>query len=514
MGRVEESARLLLGDVALFCRYVVGIGLRPYQLEPLRAILESVKGGHGLEFLLVFPRQSGKNEAVALLLIYLLNLFRRRGGTAVFAAIGEAKERGLRRLEERLDNKWNSGRWWKRARPLSRGVGKAAVVFMSSHPYAFARGETADMLLVIDEMQEQFPSYLEQVFEPMRAATNATAVYIGTVGTSYDALWLKKKDLELLQEKDGRRRVWVVGPEQVSADVPAYGRFLAEKVGRLGREHPIVKSEYYNEPIDGVGGLFDGRRLALMRGEHGRMDGPASGRSYVATLDVGGIDEGATDAVAALDNPGRDFTAATVFEVEMGEAGLLYYKAVDVFVDQGGRHFEGVPGRPSVADRLLAWLELWKVGHVVGDGSGVGAGLVDWLRARLGRERVTAFVFSRPAKAELMANFLSVIETGRFRYFLSEQEFDVSWLFFRQCGGCSYLLPPGGRFERDLSWGVAESSRVEILGKMVPLHDDLLVSAALAAVYDGLVFDGKVVVGRAESAVIRAVDPVKEQMKW
>lgn len=519
MGRVVEAGRLLLEDVGRFSEFVVGVPLRRYQLEPVRAVVESVRLGLGLEFLLVFPRQSGKNEAVAQLLVFLLNLFRRRGGSAVFAAIGDGKERGLRRLEERLENTWNGGRWWKSGRPLTRGVGEAGVVFMSSHPNAQARGETADWLLVVDEMQEQFWTHLEQVFEPMRAANNATAVYLGTVGTSYDALWLKKKELELLQERDGRRRVFVVSPDVVSADNPAWGRFLDGKIGKFGRQHPIVMSEYFNEPIDGLGGLFDGRRLALMRGDFGRLSQPEDGRIYLATLDIGGIDEGSTDAVDQMDNPGRDYSVGTMFEVastgSADEGWQPSYRAVDVFVDQGGRHFDSSPGRPSVAERFLAWLNLWGAAHVVVDGTGVGGGLADWLRSRFGRSRVTDFKFSRLSKAGLMVDFLSVIETGRFKYFASQGPEDDSWWFFRQCEGCSYLLPPGGRFERDLSWGVPDSAAIEVMGgRMVKLHDDRLVSAALVSVYDGLVFDGSVVVGRAVSAVIRAADPVEEKLTW
>ena len=74
-------------------------------------------------------------------------------------------------------------------RPVRRILGKASVVFLSTHPSAATRGETADWLLVIDELQDQVASHIEAVFEPMRAANNATALYIGTVKTTIDALW-------------------------------------------------------------------------------------------------------------------------------------------------------------------------------------------------------------------------------------------------------------------------------------------------------------------------------------
>src|SRR5690606_19432605 len=188
--------------------------------------VESVLRRTGREFLLIFPRQSGKNEATAQLLVYLLNLLHRRGGNIVYAAIGDGLERGIGRLEERLQNPLNAGRWRKTRRPRRRVLGRAAVVFVSSSPHAFARGETAHWLLVVDELQDQNAAHLEAVFTPMRAANNATALYLGTVRTTSDALWQKKAELEALQATDGVRRVFLVRPEEVTASNPAYGNFL------------------------------------------------------------------------------------------------------------------------------------------------------------------------------------------------------------------------------------------------------------------------------------------------
>ncbi len=323
----------------------------------------------------------------------------------------------------------------------------------------------------------------------------------------------------------------------------AYGRFLERKVAQFGRQHPVVKSEYFNEPLDGKGGLFGERRLALMRGTHPRqrMPGfdydefdtsetliqqsfnfdiprqasqparPAARHEalnrrrsgiYVATLDVAGQDEAATDPLAAasqlaLSNPGRDYTVGHLFELVPGdeERPEPVYLAVDVFVDRGGRHFQAEAGRPQLAERLLAWLQGWGVAHLVADNSGVGAGLVDWLAARLGRERVTGYTFTRQSKAALGANFLAVVETGRFQYFASEQAGDAADKFFAEAAACQYSLAAGGRFERDLRWGVWREGNGTG-------HDDRLISAALVAVYDSLVREGQVVLGRAESAVI------------
>ena len=59
--------------------------------------------------------------------------------------------------------------------------------------------------------------------------------------------------------------------EQVAAEVPAYGRFVAAQVARLGRDNPMVRTQFFSEEIDGAGGMFPAERLALMRGEHAAL---------------------------------------------------------------------------------------------------------------------------------------------------------------------------------------------------------------------------------------------------
>lgn len=514
-GRITQAVRHILSDVSLFSRLVLKLPLYRYQVQAVTAVIDSVLNRRGLEFLLVFPRQSGKNEAVAQLLVYLLNLLQRAGGNIVYGAIGDGLGRGIDRLEERLDNDWNGRHWTKKTKPTRRLLGKAAVIFLSSHPQASARGETAHWLLVIDEMQDQHAPHLLAVFDPMRAASNATAVYLGTVKTTGDALWQKKQELEKETEQDGLRRVFLVTPDQVTAENRYYAQFLNAKIRRYGRKHPIIASEYFLEPIDAEGGLFPPARCALMRGPHARLRKPEPGKTYVATLDVAGQDEAATDPVARLHNPGRDYTVATVFEVMEGEhddPGPAYL-AVDVFVDHGSRHFQNVPGRPMLAARLLAFLETWGVVHLVSDQSGVGEGLTSWLQAKLGRRTVTGFSFAgRSQKAALGSSFLALIETGRFKYWSSDEDTPLSdgWWFWAQASACDYELPPDGRFDRDLRWGVPATKKLPTPEGTQPIHDDRLLSAALIAHVDTLIRSGTIVLGRAESAVIPAQDPLQD----
>ena len=500
-------------DISLFSEQVLGVPLRKYQVKPLRAILTSILGRQGQEFLLIFPRQSGKNEAVAQLLVYLLNIYQRTGGNIVYGAISIGQELGIERLEERLENTWNTGHWTKRSRPDRRALGNAQIVFLSTHPAAKTRGQTAHHLLVIDEAQDQLGSHIEAVFTPMRAANNATAVYIGTVKLTSDYLWQKKLELEREQEADGIQRVFFVKPETVIAENPYYRDFLDSQVRRYGRHHPIVASEYYLEPIDGTGGLFGPRRRALMLGDHERERTPQPGACYVATVDVAGEDEAATDPIARLANPARDYTVATVFRVDYPAAGSLSpgptYRAVDVFVDHGAKHFQEVPGSPPLVQRLYAWLSLWQVAHAITDESGVGLGLTSWLKNAIGEKRVTGFNFAGTGKkAALGSAFLSLVETGRFRYWPIDAHLGDAWWFWRQVEACTYEVPPDGRFDRDLQWSVPTTHKTDTPTGPEPTHDDRLLSAALIAELDRKLAAGDLVLGTAQSAVLAPADPL------
>ncbi|HSR15105.1 MAG TPA: hypothetical protein VLL51_05105, partial [Gemmatimonadales bacterium] len=200
----------------------------------------------------------------------------------------------------------------------------------------------------------------------------------------------------------------------------------------------------------------------------------------------------------------------------------------------------GTPTRPALVHRLLAWLQHWRVAHVVADETGVGQGMVSWLVAALGERRVTGYNFSGTGqKAALGSAFLSLVETGRFKYWnsahapgdsaspaggwsydptIGETEpgsvspdaialTDAAW-FWHQVRACTYEVPPDGRFDRDLRWGVHPAHRTDTATGPQPTHDDRLISAALVAELDRLLRTGAVILGTAESAVIPQADPL------
>ena len=58
-----------------FTQLASGLKLRDYQIGPAMAIVERIKAGEGGSIVVLFPRQSGKNEVQAQLEAYLLTMF-------------------------------------------------------------------------------------------------------------------------------------------------------------------------------------------------------------------------------------------------------------------------------------------------------------------------------------------------------------------------------------------------------------------------------------------------------
>jgi Fe2+ or Zn2+ uptake regulation protein len=411
---------------------------------------------------------------------------------------------GIDRLEARLDNVLLSSRWWRKSRPDRRGVGSAQVAFFSGHPLARSEGATANMLLIVNECQDQVERVVERRFTPMRASSNATALYVGTVRTTSDYLWKMKQRLEKLETQDGQQRVFVVSPYDVGAENAHYLEFVENQVAMKGRQHPTVRTEFFNEPVDVAAGLFPPRRRMLMLGHHKRESRPKEGAVYVALIDVGGQDEATTEI---LDNPGRDYTVCTIVKVVRDPVVKIgpVYQVVDVFTDQGSRHFQASAAGASLFDRLLAHLRHWNAATVICDMTGVGQGLTDALQEAYKRQ-VFGFDFAKSyGKARLGSDFLAVVETGRFQYFCDdyEEEGSDAWYFLIQAEHCGYELAEGLPIERGLRWGVAPSATVVMSdGSTELVHDDRLLSAALVAELDRLVREGLVFVATGESAVI------------
>jgi len=506
MTNLVEIFKKLLRDVVLFVRYASGLKLRRYQEAAARAIVQSVLCRKGLSFVVIFPRQSGKNELQAQLQAYLLTLLsaERHEMVQISPTWKPQTENAMRRLEEVLSgNLIVRSRWEKHYGHIYQ-VGKARVVFLSGSPTANIVGATASTLLSVDEAQDIRIDKFDKEIAPMAASTNATRVFWGTAWTSRTLLARELRLAKAAQEKDGMRRVFHLDANAVLAEVPAYGRHLDQQVARLGRSHPLIRTQYYCEEIDAEGGLFTPERQTIMRGAHPPLFEPLHGEVYAMLVDVAGADEMEGDLeTGALRNPGRDATALTIVAVETRDAGGMLtggpiYRVVHRRLWVGVSH-------TSLYGQLRALAETWRVRRLVVDATGIGAGLAAFLdRALPGK--VKPFVFSAKTKSRLGWGFLAVVDSGRFRDVATpdgdeSRQSELSQVFFREAAFCQYHVQPGP--DKVIRWGVPDGMRDPASGELI--HDDLLVSASLCAVLDEENWTPHL-----PGVIIPGVDPIKE----
>lgn len=490
----DDYSKLLLvmHDISLFTELGC-IRLRSYQRKLARAITASVIARKGFSFVVIFPRQSGKNELQAQIEAYLLLLFShtRSAMLKISPTIKPQSQNAIWRLEHILSgNMLTKSHWIKKSGYVFQ-IGSTMIYFLSGSPTSSIVGATASLLLECDEAQDVEITKWDKEIAPMAASTNATRVFWGTAWTSRTLLARELRAARLAEKQDGIRRTWVLTADEVGAEVPAYKKFVDEQVARLGRNNPLVRTQYFSEEIDTEGGMFPLSRRMLMMGDHKRNDHPTPGIPYVFTIDVAGQDEGAIQDLAQLANPRRDSTVLTIFEIEVPPVGEIQtkptYKVVSRISWQGVKHV-------SIYTTIIAMANAWHPVKVIIDATGVGAGLAGFLVDKLGT-RVLPFEFSQVSKSDLGWAFISVIESGRYKEYAP-----FSDEMQRQLDYCQYeILDSPGKIMR---WSVPEGTRDIATGDLV--HDDYVLSAALISLLDQETW------GTGDSHVIHQKDILEE----
>ncbi len=468
--RAARAVSAWLRDPLTFSQLVTRRPLRPYQLEPARAILDSILYHKGRTFAVMMCRQAGKNELSGQLEAYLLNLYQRAGGQIVKASPTFKPQtiNSILRLTDRLSNPWNAGCWRRRESYIVE-LGKARALFFSAEPSANVVGATADLLLECDEAQDVAQDKWNKDFRPMAASTNATTVMWGTAWTSDTLL---AQTITHLRSSDPSA-VFLYDASCVGSVVPDYAAYVRQEVARLGRQHPLIKTQYFLEAIDAQAGLFPPQRRALMRGSHDRRHEPEPGHRYALLLDVAGEDEQAGDPIerAMLDNKKRDATALTVVDVDVEYGRLPTYRVVDRRLWLGVKH-------TSLHAQILALANHWRSVWIVVDATGVGAGIASFLAKSLG-QRVIPVTFSHKLKSDLGWDFVAIVETGRYADYADDQQPDTVQ-FWHEVEACQYEVREGPG--NAIKWGVWENPAYD--GRIAYGHDDLLISAAMTAILD------------------------------
>lgn len=450
-----------------------GIKMRKYQLEPAAAILDSVKNKLGMSFVVMMSRQAGKDELSANLKAFLIRLY-----SHLDVGIVEGNPtykpqtiNAIMRFENRLDANLLTRRRWRKRSDYIRRVGHAKVFFLSGDKSANVVGATASLLLIINEAQDVDPAVFDIRFAPMGASTNATRVYLGTAWTSSTLLARAIRECQADEAKDGKRRVFMYDADDVAKAIPAYGAHVKKEVARLGRNHPYIRTQYYNEEIDAEASLFGPERRALMVGDGPAHEAPVPGTVYAFLIDVAGQDEavmsGDEDVLA---NPGRDATTLSVVTIDLSTLETLRlptYRVVKRLSWVGQNHLK-------IFGQLKSLGESWRPIFFVVDASGVGEGLWALLDKHFGG-KVLPVKFSAKVKSDLGWQFLAAIETGRFRDCCPSDVVDRQYLACQS----EVLIGPG----KLMRWGVPDGTRGE---DGLFIFDDHVLADALVGQLDAL----------------------------
>src|SRR5437867_1205776 len=223
-----QVLRDILSDLAAFSRACYpSHTLHEYQLRAARPILAAMEAGRGGSYVVLFCRQSGKDETLAQLEAFLLARYRLRGGSIVMACptADPQAQTSRSRLAARTHTPFHPNCHGKDGYIIE--CGHASVSFLSADEEANPRSATASLGLIANEAQDIEVSIWDPRFAPMAAYTDAPSVYSGTP-------FLAGSLLSREEAAAPPEQVYKVTWEEVAAEVPAYGRHVAARIKKLG----------------------------------------------------------------------------------------------------------------------------------------------------------------------------------------------------------------------------------------------------------------------------------------
>jgi hypothetical protein len=501
MTLATETIKTLLLDPPKFIERLGGIRLRTYQREPVEAIVESVVGNLGHTIVVEMARQSGKNEIQAQLETYLLCLYQQVAGEMVKASPTwkPQTQNAMRRLKARLDKNLLTREIWKKESGYIFRISNCLIAFFSGQPKANVIGATASLLLVGDEAQDISTAKWDKDFAPMAASTNATTVLFGTAWTK-NTLLARERQFAQEQEKiDGIKRYFRADADVVAAEVESYKLYVEKQIAKLGRQHPIIKTQYFLEEIDASGGMFPPARRALTRGKHQPYDDPKD-KLYAITIDVAGEDENANDALQESE-PRIDSTALTIAEIDLSTVqdewiGAPTYRIVK-------RHYWTGVKNVRLYGEIRAICELWSPVYVLVDETGIGQPLRSFLTEKLRFSDVIGVLFTSKTKSDMGYRMLAAVDIGRIKDYSLDRDADgLAAQFQKEMEHCTYEIKPGPA--KRMTWGVPDGTR-DNDGNLV--HDDLVIGAAMFTELDDEEWPSP---GDTGTTILQGVDPLAE----
>lgn len=483
-----------------------GIHIRGYQSPAVDAIIDSVINHKGLSFVVMFPRQTGKNEIQGQIENYLLFRYSRIGG-AIIKISPTWKPQSInakQRLKRIMTENEITRSFWKPAEGYQFLMERSKISFLSGEKNSNIVGATADLLLEVDEAQDVDITKYDREIAPMAASTNATRAFFGTAWTSDTLLARERRLCEALEAEDGIQRVFRLTCEDIFPEVPAYRSFVGEQIRKLGRNHPTIKTQYFSEEIDAESQFIKDAEI-LMAGDHDRREEPEDGVLYAMMIDVaGGEEENKAGIKLETDeSQKRDATAITICEVDLST--LQTVKHAVTWRVRCRYNWTGIPYEQQYA-RIEGLINKWGPVAVACDGTGIGAGMAAFIRPLVGDDRFANFIFTVQSKSKIGWEWLAMIQTGRWKEYRDSDA--LQRRFFEQIKYCRYEVVPGvGNL---IKFAVPDGTRNET-GDYV--HDDLIMSAAMSAAIEEKIGDQWL--APADTLIVEAADPLQEiKSRW
>lgn len=480
--QVTEAAT----SIKHFAKHLVGIILRPYQIEAAQAIIKSVFNRDGLSFVIIFSRQSGKDEMLAIIFLFLLLRFSESGAEMICAqpTFKPQTITAMERIKKR--GSFFGKRLARTAGYIFRFL-ESRISYFSAEPTANVVSATG-RLLVMNEAQDIQPAIYDARFSPMGASQNATKVFSGTRWTANTLLERELQTALQAQKKDGIKRVFMADADQVGKVNPWYKKYVLSEIDKLGRQHPLIKTQYFNELIDAQASMFNPTRRALMQGNLNKAHtSPIAGNLYAFCIDVAGQDEALLN-LDGMGNPGRDFTRLTILEIDLSTLETLQAPTYHVVHRQG---WQGI-NHLAIFGQLKTLAENWQPQYLVIDSTGVGEGL--WaLLDKAFPTRTVPVKFTQQTKSEIGWGYLAIIETGRFQDCCPTDEVRIQ---YEKCQS-EILQGPS----KTIRWGVKDGTRDQN-GLLV--HDDIVLADSLCAELDKLTW-----VTHSPSLMTENIDPLQ-----
>ena len=171
----------------------------------------------------------------------------------------------MQRLKERLNDAGLNGCWFTELGYIVK-LNQARAIFLSADKSANVVGNTAHLLLEVDESQDVDKQKYTKEFKPMGATSNCTVVHYGTTWNDSTLLEeVKQSNLEL-ERKDGIKRHFRYDWQHVAGYNPAYLSYVEAERKRLGDNHPLFMTQYRLLPVHAGGGFLNEQQIGLLAG--------------------------------------------------------------------------------------------------------------------------------------------------------------------------------------------------------------------------------------------------------